>query len=140
MKNMIEVMKSDLISMRKERHGLSKLMSMLISECEMVGKNDGDRMPSDSECLLILKKAVSNNTKTMEAAPDREDIVTSLKIENEFISKYLPQMTSNEDISAFIRKSCNGLDKGKSMSLMKSHFGQSIDMRIASQLFDEDRS
>lgn len=75
-----------------------KLLCTIIGECEQISKN-----PSNNEIIGVMQKIYKDNNTTLSECPvNREQEIVTLKLENEFISSYLPKQLSKEELTAII--------------------------------------
>lgn len=148
--NTLETLKQDSLTFRKMASShdadlrvktISTLLVTLLSEVESVGKNAGNRPTTDDEATRMIKKFVSNIDETLKSAKGRLDPQTleKLAIEREALEKYLPQMVSDEEVSAFISAQVEQLAEkspkqmGAIMKALKEKFGASFDAKTASE-------
>ena len=135
-------LKNDSVEARKNRDAeLSAVLTTLLSDCMMVGKNKGNRLPTSEECIKVFQKAKKTAQENFE--------LTSLpKFESEIkiISAYLPEELSRTDIRMLISDFMFEYEKLPAMKMnvqayiMKSmnekHAGQ-FDPKNVSQLIRE---
>jgi uncharacterized protein YqeY len=110
-------------------------LSLLISQIQMVGKNDGGRDTTEDEALRVIKKMISANEETMVSTTNDETF-GELMIELNIMKPLLPQMVSadavNSEISLLVY---NGVDNiGAMMGGLKKKFGSTVDMKMASAM------
>lgn len=92
--SIIEKIKNDQLAARKERNtAVSSVLTTVLSECTMIGKNDGGRETTDAEVVAYLKKTIKNLTDFHNLTDDAIRKAT-LMIEIFTLQNYLPaQMT-----------------------------------------------
>jgi len=118
-KDRLEAMKS------KDMFG-KNVLSTLLGELDRIGKN-----PSDEEIGRLVKKMMESN------------MLTNTTNENEYLSKYLPSMMSEDDIKMAIEPyiEANGLNNPKSMGLvmkfLKDNYNGQYDGALASKVVRE---
>lgn len=86
---------------QREEITITKLLSVIIGECEQISRN-----PTHNEILGVIQKIYKENSETIkELAPNgefnwnspRKETMIALKIENQFLTQFLPQpLTENE--------------------------------------------
>jgi uncharacterized protein len=54
--SMMDKLRADLLTARKERSDMTGLLTALVGEAAMIGKNNGNRETTDEEVLRIVKK------------------------------------------------------------------------------------
>lgn len=132
-------MRSRVISDTKK----TTILTTLISECEMVGKNDGNRKPTDEEVLKMIEKFIKNNKEILNLAREDSDIFKSATFENSILITYLPPQLSEEELKNIISELVEELPEtsitlmGKIMKQLNiSHSGK-FDKSLASKLCKE---
>lgn len=122
---------------------ISNLLTTLIGEAEMIGKNDGNRAPTDAEVLALIRKFVKNNVETITALnSDLDDYRVLLLVqENKLLEKYLPkQLDSDELVSAVrsiigeLRATSSPANMGAVMKILKERFEGQYDGKAASMI------
>lgn len=129
----VKKLKAEMLTARKAKDTkLVASIALVVSEIENIGKNDSNRETTDDEAIALIKKMVLRNEELigyMDAGPAKE------KLENEvvFLQKYLPCMTTMDDVEDFIdEQMANGADNiGRLMGALKKEYGQSVDMKAA---------
>jgi hypothetical protein len=58
--SLIQTIKADQVQARKARSASASILTTLIGEAEMIGKNAGDRESTDEEVIAIIKKFIKN--------------------------------------------------------------------------------
>ena len=110
-------------------------LSLLISQIQMVGKNDGGRETTNDEAIRVIKKLIDANEETLSntTSPEKRDALIG---ELEIMKPFLPAMVSDDQIknaiSDLINNGSNNI--GAIMGGLKKQFGSSVDMKLASQL------
>jgi len=147
---MINRIRADLISAKKEKNKLEvNLLTTLLSEIMMVGKNDGDRLTTDIESIRVIKKFVKNIKENLK----EYDKLMADKIDDKYIessknanaeitllSKYIPSQMSIDELSDNIlliidETNINNMSgMGVIMKNLKSRFDGRYDGKIASNL------
>jgi hypothetical protein len=138
---MINDLKKMMMKAKLERDTLkSNLLSTLIAEAVMVGKNDGNRETTEAETLNVIKKFLKNvneNIKLLdEIGKDKSDALR----EKDILESLLPKQLSEEELYAKIVEIVSALpDKsprqmGSVMAALKKDFDGQYDGRTASSL------
>lgn len=145
---MFDKIKREYLNARKEKNKDSvkiNLYSSLISDISMVGKNDGNREPTDAECINIIKKYIKNaevvlsNLKDKEGSREmeaRDDAECEIMILNEWLPKQLEKNQLTLIISNFFEQNsdCN---MGHVMSYLKTNYSGRYDGKLASAIVKE---
>lgn len=85
---------------RKEQRDnivISNLLITIIGECEQISKN-----PSHNEILAIIHKMHKDNNHTLGLLTEDAPQFEYLKEENNFLSRFLPQPLTENELTAII--------------------------------------
>lgn len=138
---MIQELKKIMMKAKLEKDLLkSNLLSTLVAEAVMVGKNDGNRETTEAETLNIIKKFLKNvneNIKMLdELGKDKSDVLK----EKEILESLLPKQLSPESLEKVVDEIVAKLpEKSPKMmgavmaELKKTHDGQ-FDGKMASEI------
>lgn len=145
---LIETIKGHNLNARIQKlSAVSGLLTTVIGEAEMIGKNAGNRAPTDAEVQTLVAKFVKNNIDTIGILGDTDPRSAVLLAENFTLGKYLPaQMTTDELVEAIrscitsIRVAGNPVNTGSVMKMMKQHFDGTFDGKTASTLIKKELS
>jgi hypothetical protein len=122
---MFTQLKKDQLLARKNKETVkAKLLTTLISDAAMIGKNDGNREPTESEIIALIKKYIKNAEETLLHS-ENVDTVQELTI----LESYLPHQLSDDEIWDIVRdvsKELN-LTEVKQMGLVMKHLKQNYD-------------
>ena len=95
--------KKDQLKSRKEKDKLkSEVLTTLISEAQMIGKNDGNRETTEIEIVQLIKKYIKTNEETQDAVAQRnasEQTVQRLKDEKQILESYLPEQLDEDELN-----------------------------------------
>lgn len=147
--SLIQEIKSALVTARKARDAAaSSSLSTLVGEAEMVGKNAGNREPTDAEVTAVIKKFVKNIQETMAAIDSRGGAPSpSLVAERELYERFLPKQLDAEqlkkhisDIHAGVVSTGEKADVGSIMKYLKQRFDGQFDGKLAASLIKEELS
>ena len=97
----------DIRKENREDQIIYNLLSTIIGECEQISKN-----PSHDEILRVIQKMFKDNAETIKVCT-REGIRADLNKENEFLSRFLPQSLTENELIAIINSQ---IAAGKNMS------------------------
>lgn len=135
--SLIAQLKKDSLLARKAADGVrATLLSTLIAEAEMVGKNAGNRESSDDEVQQTIRKFLKNNQEAVTVIKDT-DRLALLEREAAILTAYLPPMASEAEVKAFIADTVAGLadrspkQMGVVMGALKAKYGSSFDAKQA---------
>lgn len=112
----------------------AKLLTTLIGEAEIIGKNEGNRETTNDEVVKVIKKFISNNNDLLKHKQD-EKIVR----ENEILNSFLPKQLSKEELSSIIE---NIISEGKKeigpiMKELNANHSGLFDGKLANQIIRE---
>ena len=117
----------------------ASILTTLIGEAEMVGKNDGNRDTTDQEVIATIKKFIKNIDETIAVAGSTDTLVA----EKDALQVYLPRQLTEPELRVTIGNIIvtQGLSGPKAMGqlmgeLKKNHAG-SYDGALASRLVKE---
>lgn len=144
MSTLIEQIKADQLVARKDHLAVhATLLTTLIGEAEMVGKNKRNGAPTDEEVQAVVTKFVKGNTETLAQLPSDDSRVGTLQFENDILSVYLPTQMSDDVLRNAIATIGNELglhspkDMGMVMKALKERHGGSYDGKTASVIVKE---
>lgn len=140
---LINQIKKDQIEARKNKDSVkANLLTTLIGEAEMVGKNNGNRAPSDAEVQVVIKKFIKgiDEILTLTFDKDIQNFLTELAI----LKSYLPEQLSQEQLASEISKIISSLNVanpsqaiGAVMKELSAKFSGKFDSKQASILIKE---
>jgi uncharacterized protein YqeY len=137
---MINKIKSDSLEARKKNDEVAKsLLNILLSDILKEAKDDGNREPTDTDCLKIIKKFLKANNETKNLIQD-EDALQKLKIESDILERYLPQQISESELKNIIidlLKCVDDKNIGSMMKLLKEKYDGQFDAKKASMMIKE---
>lgn len=128
-----ETLKKDMLTARKNKESdKSTWISALIGELQRGGGKEFD----DTQVLALLKKNVQTLKENLKVSPNHEPTQKEI----EFLSAYLPQQMTDEEIRAAVKALiAEGADNIKGvMSCMQSRHGGLYDGRAAAAIIKEE--
>ena len=146
--SLLSRIKKDQLLARKEHDKVTALLlTTLIGEAAMVGKNNGNRDSTDAEVVAVVKKFIKNNNETLRAAVT-DTVVNHVKTEIAILERYLPKQLTAAEIEKFFEDSvyiwahefCASendkpeINVGVLMKELKNQHEGQYDGKIASQL------
>lgn len=142
---LIVKIKQDQLVARKNRDQIeSTLLTTLIGEADMVGKNNGNRDPFDEEVISVVKKFLKGVNETIAILEKSGHDVSQFEKEREILDSYLPTQLTFDQILTMIESAV--LDgtiikdksfKGSAMKWLKIHYSGQYDGRIAAEVLDQ---
>lgn len=149
--SLLNTIRQDQLASRKEGDKTrSTLLTTLLGEAAMVGKNDGNRETTDSEVIQIVKKFIKNIDETLKAMMDLDNLVLTndsvLTTEREILESYLPKQLDEQGIKDAVAAIVATLHEkspkmmGVVMKELKSKYDGQYDGKVASQIVKESLS
>jgi uncharacterized protein YqeY len=126
---MIEI-KEKQIAARKAGTGEASLLTTLLGEAAMVGKNAG-RETTDQEVVAVVKKFIKNIDETITALQTRNQLFTQYAVEREILEQFLPQQLTE---STLFEVAKSQPDMPTFMKHLKENFAGQYDGKIASMI------
>jgi uncharacterized protein len=80
----------------------SNLLSTLVAEAAMVGKNDGNRATTDQEVINIIKKFIKNANENIKILDEIGKDKSAVIKEKEILESFLPKQLDPEELEAII--------------------------------------
>lgn len=92
----IETLRTMQLQARKEKNTVvASLLTTLISEVEMKGKNDGNRRTTPGENIAIIKKFLDNTAETMKVLPETDPRYAAAVIEKTTLEGLIPKQMND---------------------------------------------
>ena len=136
--SLLAQLKNDSLLARKAADRVrATLLSTLIGEAEMVGKNAANRESTDEEVQQTIRKFLKNNQEALGVIKDEERRAL-LEQESAILTAYLPPLASDAEVQAFIAASVATLAErgpkqmGVVMGALKARYGSDFDAKLAS--------
>lgn len=121
--SLLQTIKTAQLEARKSRNSVkARVLTTLIGEAEMVGKNDGNRESTDAEVMAVIKKFVKNLDETIRVAGDYRDgdRVDAAWAEKTVLQAFLPKQFSEDELRSVMQEliAQNGLSGPKAMGVL----------------------
>ena len=132
-----QLKKDSLLARKAADRVRATLLSTLIGEAEMVGKNAANRESTDEEVQQTIRKFLKNNQEALGVIKDEERRAV-LEQESAILTAYLPPLASDAEVQAFIAASVATLAErgpkqmGVVMGALKARYGSDFDAKQAS--------
>lgn len=133
--NLIDKIKSDQLQARKSQHAItSALLTTLIGESEMVGKN-ANRQVTDDEVVSVIKKFIKNIDITLSVVKD-DFSKDKCELEKQILTNYLPKQLTKKELVSIISdlKNKHSGNVGLVMKELKSSYNGLYDGKLASDI------
>lgn len=128
MNNMLTLAKLKNLKIRqREDKIIHTLLSTIIGECEQISKN-----PSEDEILKVIRKMYKDNQETIKVCNDRPEQKSVLEYENKFLSSFLPQPLTEDELYALINSQvAAGLNMPAIMKYLTENYKGRYDGKVA---------
>lgn len=141
--SLLQRIKDDQLQSRKDRDkDKSSLLTTLIGEASMLGKNDGNRESTDAEVIAIIKKFVKNLNEVISVT-DTVTVIIIAQDEIDTLEKYLPEQITGMRLKITIQGVIVSIgaesirDMGKIMKALKDNYDGYYDGKEASAIVKE---
>lgn len=132
--SLLNRLRADHLAARKANDSVRKgLLTALIGEAQMVGKNNGNRESTDAEVIGMVRKFIKNAEETKRVLP--EAIKHTAQAEIDILVGYLPQQMDESQLREVIYqfRIANPHAKiGDAMKFLKERYEGQYDGKIAS--------
>lgn len=141
--------KAEHLKARKERNQAKvTLLSTLLGEATIVGKNDGNRESTDGEVIKVIKKFMLNIKETLNhlwtnAKDGTVNEAEKLANEIQILKSFLPKQFSNDELSTVISNIITEIgatslkDIGKIMKTLKEKYEGQYDGNDANSIIKQ---
>jgi len=118
---------------------VSNVLTTLIGEIEIVGKNDGNRETTESETIAVINKFKKNALETVNNMKERgisEDEIQKYVDEVDLYSSYLPTLLSETELTDIIKSIIGDgeVNIGKIMGTLKKEHNGTFDGKMANKI------
>ena len=142
--SLLSEIKKDQLQARKNKNtDDATLLTTLIGEAAMIGKNDGNRETTDNEVVAVIKKFIKNNNELIAVVNPETYGFTRAIAENDFLTQYLPSQMTEEEIRAAVQSHMFTVDEvspkimGVIMKWLKDNYAGQYDGKMASKIVGE---
>lgn len=146
--SLLAKIKSDQLAARKEQTAVkSALLTTLIGESEMIGKNAGNRETTDTEVVAVIKKFIKNIDETLghlKVFPASYDYTRGV-LEKQILEEYLPKQLTEAELRVVIfdviatglQNSGSQINRGTVMKELKNGYAGQYDGKLAAAIVSE---
>ena len=149
--SLMNKLRVDNLKARKEKNAvIANLLTTLVSEAAMIGKNNGNRETTDEETLRVVKKFLDNAVETRDllikngANPNRATCdwqpIDGVNLEINILKSYMPeQLTPNalRDLIVTFKSENPGANMGTIMKHLQTYWSGCYDGKLANQIAKE---
>lgn len=138
----METIRKDSITARKARDTVAgNLLSTLLGEATMVGKNNGNRETTNEEAIRTVKKFLDNAKETRDIMMKGGVNPTEINREIEILEGYMPSQLTEDELRVVIKNfkeyNYDGATMGNIMKYLQTNFNGRYDGKLASQIAKE---
>jgi uncharacterized protein YqeY len=145
--SLIQHIKDENLKARKQKFtAVVNVLTPLIGEAEMVGKNAG-REVTDQEVVTVIKKFIKNLDETIKVLGDNDPRTLIAMGERATLETFLPKQLTEQELADHIHAIHAGLvthegkaDMGSIMKMLKIRFDGLYDGKLASTLIRKELS
>ena len=120
--SLMEKIRADQLTARKSKNAeATALLTTLLGEAGIIGKNDFGRETTDDEVVGVIRKFIKNIDFTLEKVHD-ESARALAQLEKTILESYLPTQLSYDQISSEIDKILLTVDIKKAKGAVMKHF------------------
>jgi len=128
----IDTIKAENLAARKNKDKFtSGILTCLIGEIEIVGKNNGNRKTTDAEAVKVIQKFKKGAEEVQKAKPS-DEVLKEIEIYDTYLPKLMTEQELTELISDMI-KSLPNPNIGMLMGQLKKS-GKDYDGKMASAI------
>jgi uncharacterized protein YqeY len=139
--SLLEKIKGDYLVARKEKDESVKWLSTLISEIEIYGKTNGNRVTTDAEAIKIIQKFKKNVEATCNLMSDSgadskelEQYIDEISVYDLYLPKMLTENEITNIVINFTNEDKDNLKFPKIMSFLKENYNGEYNGKIAAKV------
>jgi uncharacterized protein YqeY len=136
--SLLKTIKVQQLQARKDRDRVkASLLTTLIGDAEKVGKDSGDREPTDEEVQRTIKKFLTNSTETLAAINTGSGDTSQVTAEIDILKALLPTQLTDAELEQAIQATITKVgatsmkDMGKVMAGLKIDYAGTYDGKVA---------
>ena len=134
---LLEKIRADQLQARKESNKTkATILTTLIGEAAMIGKNDGNRNTTDDETAKVIVKFVKGIVETQNLTRGvNMDKFNELEVEKQILETYLPKQLTADELKSIILTNFTEIPNvGAVMAYLKANYSGLYDGKVASGL------
>lgn len=139
--SLLDKIKADQLSARKAKEAVkASLLTTLIGEASIIGKNDGNRESTDAEVIAVIRKFLKGIDESLRVAGDYRDDekCTLLWEEKDALEAYLPRQMDQSELKRVLTQfNAENANKGVLMKFLKDNFAGQYDGKLAATVVDQ---
>jgi uncharacterized protein YqeY len=127
---LIQTVREQQVAARISRLPSVGVLTTLLGEAQMVGKNAGNREPTDEEVVAVVQKFLKNIKETLSVIGLHEDRA-AFEYEAEILKQFLPRQMCKDEL-VDLAKTC--INMPSFMQLLKKEYSGQYDGKVASEI------
>jgi len=127
---LIQTVREQQVAARVSRLSSAAVLTTLLGEAQMVGKNAGNREPTNEEVVAVVQKFLKNIDETLRVVTDGQ-ARSVLEQEATVLKAFLPRQMDKDEL-AEIAKTCPTMPAF--MQLLKKEYAGQYDGKTASEI------
>jgi uncharacterized protein YqeY len=144
--SLVQDIKKASLEARKARDKVkSDLLTTLLSDIQMIGKNDGNREPTDGDAIVTIKKYIKNINDTIAAYGHalNESATNAVRVhdqERALLLTFLPSELTSAELTSIVQQIISDVgatsmkDMGRVMKVLKERYNGLYDGAEASKI------
>ncbi len=115
---LLQRIKNDQLAARKNKDKVSaSVLTTLIGEASIIGKNDGNRESTDAEVIAVIKKFIKGIDESLHWSASLQ-----LQTEKNVLEQYIPAELTESQIYDIISEYINSQTTAPNMGQIMKHF------------------
>ena len=127
---LIQTVRDQQVAARVSRISSAAVLTTLLGEALMVGKNNGNREPTDEEVVAVVRKFLKNIDETLRVVVDPQ-VRENLQQEAVVLKAFLPRQMYKDEL-VDLAKTC--INMPGFMQLLKKEYAGQYDGKMASEI------
>lgn len=138
---LVEKIKQDLLESRKSKdQRKAAFLSSLYADSVRIGKDNGNRDTVDAEVVAVVKKYLKGIDETVQHLTKEARDTTNQKLEQEWLSKFLPKQleySTLKDVIVKFSSENNTKSIGDIIKFLKADYEGQYDGKMASEIIKQ---
>ena len=137
--SLIKRIRDEQLGARKQRSIDASILTVLLGEAEKIGKDKGNRDPSDDEVILVVRRLLKTGNELKDLFTDNVEKLADTLAEIKILESFLPAQLADNDIIEAAKEIVEEVgattmkQMGQVMGIMRKKFGNSLNMAVASK-------
>lgn len=143
---LIDKIKADQLNARKARNTVeTDVLTTLLGEITIIGKNDGNRETHDDEAknaIIKFHKNLSETYKLQKQRGDVESVLAKTETEMSVVERYMPKQLSDAELAVIIQQMAESMgasspkDTGRLMKAINAEYKGQYNGQVCKRLID----